>query len=152
MSRSDALLRLHERLAARCVELRKKLSLEDSRDEASETSRINVGDLCDVANEGAVNELNSQLASIENRELYLIQRAIVMIRDGRYGTCEGCDGPIPVARLKALPYSVMCVECQRSQEELGSGEAEEVDWDKACDYENRLSEQEFTFDDLKFDR
>lgn len=152
MSRSDALLRLHERLAARCGELRKKLSLDDSRDEATDTSRINVGDLGDVANEGAVNELNSQLASIETRELFFIQRAIVMIREGRYGSCEGCDGPIPIARLKALPYSVMCVECQRSHEEIGVAEAQDVDWDKACDYENRLSEQEFTFDDLKFDR
>jgi hypothetical protein len=46
----------------------------------------------------------------------------------------------------------MCVDCQRTQEELGTSEAEEVDWDKACDYENRFSEREITFDDLKFDR
>lgn len=152
MSRSDALLRLHERLVARCDELRKKLSLNDSNSEAKDASRLNVGDLGDVASEGAVNELNSQLASIETRELFFIQRAIVMIREGRYGSCEGCDGPIPIARLKALPYSVMCVECQRSQEELGTEDTEEVDWDKACDYENRFSEREITLDDLKFDR
>jgi DnaK suppressor protein len=151
MSRSDALLRLHERLTARCDELRKKLSLE-SEGEITDESRINVGDLGDVASEGAVNELNSQLASIETRELFFIQRAIVMIREGRYGTCEGCDGPIPIARLQALPYSIMCVACQRSQEELGVEAAAEVDWDKACDYENRFSEHEITFDDLKFDR
>ncbi|MFT4558408.1 MAG: TraR/DksA family transcriptional regulator [Planctomycetales bacterium] len=152
MSRSDALLRLHERLVARCDELRKKLSLGDSNSEAKDASRLNVGDLGDVASEGAVNELNSQLASIETRELFFIQRAIVMIREGRYGSCEGCEGPIPIARLKALPYSVMCVECQRSQEELGTEDPEEVDWDKACDYENRFSEREITLDDLKFDR
>ncbi len=152
MSRSDALLRLHERLVARCDELRKKLSPNDSSSEAKDASRLNVGDLGDVASEGAVNELNSQLASIETRELFFIQRAIVMIREGRYGSCEGCDGPIPIARLKALPYSVMCVECQRSQEELGTEDTEEVDWDKACDYENRFSEREITLDDLKFDR
>ena len=152
MSRSDALLRLHERLVARCDELREKLSLDDSNSEAKDALRQNVGDLGDVATEGAVNELNSQLASIETRELFFIQRAIVMIREGRYGTCEGCDGPIPIARLKALPYSVMCVDCQRSQEELGTDETEEVDWDKACDYENRFSEREITLDDLKFDR
>lgn len=151
MSRSDALLRLHERLVARCDELRKKLSLDSDR-ETSDASRRNVGDLGDAASNGAVNELNSQLASIEARELFFIQRAIVMIREGRYGMCEGCDGSIPIARLKALPYSVMCVECQRSQEELGETESDEVDWDKACDYENRFSEREITLDDLKFDR
>ena len=152
MSRSDALLRLHERLVARCDELRKKLSLDDANTEAKDASRLNVGDLGDVASEGAVNELNSQLASIETRELFFVQRAILKIREGRYGTCEDCDGPIPIARLNALPYSVMCVDCQRTQEELGTSEAEEVDWDKACDYENRFSEREITFDDLKFDR
>jgi DnaK suppressor protein len=151
MSRSDAILRLHERLVARCNELCKKLSL-DSDGENKDVSRRNVGDLGDAASEGAVNELNSQLASIETRELFFIQRAIVMIREGRYGTCEGCDGPIPITRLKALPYSVMCVECQRTQEELGETESDEVDWDKACDYENRFSEREITLDDLKFDR
>ena len=151
MSRSDALLRLHERLVARCNELRKKLSMDSDKD-TSDASRRNVGDLGDAASKGAVNELNSQLASIETRELFFIQRAIVMIREGRYGTCEGCEGPIPIARLKVLPYSVMCVTCQRSQEELGTDEADEVDWDKACDYENRLSEREITLDDLKFDR
>ena len=151
MSRTDALLRLHERLLTRCGELRKKLSL-DSDCESSDSSRLTVGDLGDVASEGAVNELNSQLASIETRELFFIQRAILMIREGRYGTCEGCEGPIPIARLKALPYSVMCVTCQRSEEEHGATESTEVDWDNACDYENRLSEHEITFDDLKFDR
>lgn len=151
MSRSDALLRLHERLLVRCNELRNKLSPADDG-ETTDPSGAIVGDLGDVASEGAVNELNSQLASIETRELFFIQRAIVMIREGRYGTCEGCDGPIPIARLKALPYSVMCVTCQRSQEELGISEAEEIDWDMACDYENRFSEREITLDDLKFDR
>jgi DnaK suppressor protein len=151
MSRSDALLRLHDRLVTRCDELHKKLSLDSDGDSTDSARRI-VGDLGDVASVGAVNELNSQLASIETRELFFVQRAILMIREGRYGTCEDCDGPIPIARLKALPYSVMCVDCQRTQEELGTSEAEEVDWDKACDYENRFSEREITFDDLKFDR
>ncbi len=151
MSRTDALLRLHERLVARCDELRKKLSL-DSDGEVTNSSRDIVGDLGDIANEGAVNELNSQLASIETRELFFIQRAILMIREGIYGTCEGCSGQIPIARLKALPYSVMCVTCQRTEEELGVSGIQEVDWDRACDYENRFSEHEITFDDLKFDR
>lgn len=151
MSRSDALLRLHERLAARRDALRDKLSLNS--DGKRQKKDVEVGDLGDMAHEGATNELNSQLASIETRELYFIQRAIAMIREGRYGTCEGCEGAIPIARLKALPYTVMCVNCQREQEELGNGDGDEVDWGKACDYENRfISEREITIDDLRFDR
>ncbi|MDA1164101.1 MAG: TraR/DksA family transcriptional regulator [Planctomycetota bacterium] len=136
---------------ARCDELREKLSL-DVDFSSVETTRLNVGDLGDVASEGAVNELNSQLASIETRELFYIQRAILMIRDGRYGSCDSCEEAIPIARLKALPYTVMCVACQRSEEVAGTSEALEVNWDMACEYENRFSEHEITIDDLKFDR
>lgn len=150
MSRSDALLRLHERLVVRCNELRKKLSVEGET-RITDAMRRNVGDLGDVAREGAANELNSQLASIESRELYYIQRAIIMIREGRYGSCEECETTIPIARLKALPYSVMCISCQRSQEEFGEDEDEDVDWDKACDYESRFNDREITLDDLKMD-
>lgn len=145
MSRKDALLRLHHRLIARRDSLRGKLSREDSVDQ------VDVGDLGDVANEGATNELNSQLASIETRELSFIERAIQLMRDGRYGLCEECSGAIPVARLQALPYTVMCVDCQREEESYGPVDRDDVDWDKACDYEIRFSEREITIDDLNLD-
>jgi DnaK suppressor protein len=145
MSRKDSLLRLYQRLNARRDTLRDKLSL------GSEPDRVDVGDLGDVAHDSATTELNSQLASIETRELRLVERAIQLLRDGRYGVCEGCTQPIPIARLQALPYTVLCVECQRVEEEVGPADPEDVDWDKACDYEVRFSEREVTIDDLRIE-
>jgi DnaK suppressor protein len=145
MSRKDSLLRLYQRLNARRDTLREKLSL------GNESDRVDVGDLGDVAHDGATTELNSQLASIETRELRQVERAIQLLRDGRYGVCEGCAQPILIARLQALPYTVMCVECQRAEEEDGPVDPEDVDWDKACDYEVRFSEREVTIDDLRFE-
>jgi len=29
----------------------------------------------------------------------------------KYGNCENCGEPIPVARLEALPYSSLCKNC-----------------------------------------
>lgn len=145
MSRKDSLLRLFQRLTARRDGLREKLSLE------TDVDRTDVGDLGDAAHDGATTELNSQLASIETRELRLVERAIRLLRDGRYGNCEGCQLQIPIARLQALPYTVLCVECQRIEEETGSLEAEDVNWDKACDYEVRFSDREVSIDDLRLE-
>lgn len=145
MSRKDSLLRLYQRLTARRDTLREKLSLD------ADVDRPDVGDLGDAAHDGATTELNSQLASIETRELRLVQRAMQLLRDGRYGVCEGCTQPIPIARLQALPYTVMCVECQRLEEEVGSVDPEDVDWDKACDYEVRFSDREVSIDDLRIE-
>lgn len=147
MSRKDSLLRLFQRLTARRDSLRDKLSLEKDPD----VDRTDVGDLGDAAHDGATTELNSQLASIETRELRLIERAIRLLRDRRYGICEGCQSQIPIARLQALPYTVLCVECQRIEEETGSLEKEDVNWDKACDYEVRFSDREVSIDDLRFE-
>ena len=58
MSRKDALLRLHERLIAKRTSLRKKLAEELN---LSVPSGAGCGDVGDAANDGAQNELNSQL-------------------------------------------------------------------------------------------
>ena len=40
-----------------------------------------------------------------------IDRALVKIDDGTYGTCDVCGNDIGVARLDALPAASRCVEC-----------------------------------------
>lgn len=41
-----------------------------------------------------------------------IDRALARINAGNYGVCERCGEPIKRARLKALPYASLCVECK----------------------------------------
>ncbi len=80
------------------------------------------GDVVDAALDAEQNELSSQLAEVEGRELDLIERALKRIESGEYGICEVCGEKIPVGRLKILPYATMCVKCQREAElegELG---------------------------------
>jgi DnaK suppressor protein len=43
------------------------------------------------------------------------ERALAKLDDGTYGTCDGCGEPIAPARLQALPDSVLCMACARSQ-------------------------------------
>jgi len=40
-----------------------------------------------------------------------VEHALVMIKKKKYGICENCGEPIPVARLEALPYSTICKNC-----------------------------------------
>ena len=40
-----------------------------------------------------------------------IDRALAKLDDGTYGLCDECGAEIPVARLQALPESVLCVAC-----------------------------------------
>jgi DnaK suppressor protein len=146
MARKDALLRIYKRLAARREVLQTLLSTGAS------TDQVDVGDLGDVASESERKEMRSHLASIESRELQSVERAMEMIRDGEYGMCEACTKPIPVARLNALPFSVRCVDCQRGDDEIVRERGGEMNWEQACDYECRFSEQEFTLKDFDVER
>lgn len=112
MARRDALLRLHKTLLARGAALRKTLAgeLADLRLKTAS------GDTADAAFDAGSEEIASQLAQLEARELSQIERALARIKQGTYGLCEVCQSKIPVARLNALPYSTTCVDCQREME------------------------------------
>jgi len=74
------------------------------------------GDVIDAAMETAQDEISSQLVEVESRELAQIEDALNRLREGLYGDCEGCDKPIPLARLQAVPYATSCIDCARKQE------------------------------------
>jgi DnaK suppressor protein len=40
-----------------------------------------------------------------------VDAAIERLRDGRYGTCERCGGPIAPGRLEARPVARTCITC-----------------------------------------
>ena len=58
-------------------------------------------------------ELEKELTLDENTKHLLnqIDHALVLIKKKKYGNCENCHNPIPVARLEALPYSTNCKDC-----------------------------------------
>jgi DnaK suppressor protein len=76
-----------------------------------------VGDSIDAAVASELEEMNTQLLTVESRELAAIETAIERLREGRYGVCEECLKPISATRLKALPHATLCVKCQRSLEQ-----------------------------------
>lgn len=143
MARKDALLRLHERLMAQRDQLQLKLSLP-------ETDNIDAGrgDSGDMAVQDAERELESQLVSLESRELVRIEKAIEAIRNGTYGQCEHCGNRIPVARLQALPHTSCCITCQRRFENRQSHGSIEPDWESAWEFQSRDVDRELNMRDL----
>ena len=115
MARRDALLRLHKSLMGRRNELRRRLGGE-LKDLCRTNTAAPSGDSVDAAFDSGSEEIASQLAELEAKELRQVERAITKIKNGTYGMCESCQAKIPVARLNALPYSTLCVNCKREYE------------------------------------
>src|SRR5271165_6478457 len=151
MARRDALLRLHKSLTSRRDELRRRLGgeLKDLRNFKSSDT----GDSADAAFDSGSEEVSSQLAELEARELSQIERAITRLKQGNFGTCEGCQKKIPVARLNALPFSTTCINCQREMEIYGTlGDGADGSWEKVSDSPALLEEQrEVDISDIEMD-
>lgn len=117
MTRKESLVSLREILIKRRDALRRALAGDLSL--LKELRGQSTGDVIDAALDAAQDELSSQLAEVESRELSHIENALEKMRGGDYGLCEGCSESIPLARLQALPYATMCIKCQREAEKSG---------------------------------
>lgn len=109
-------------------------------------------DSADVAFDSSGEEIASQLAELESRELAQIERAIKRLKSGTYGLCEGCGCKIPVARLNALPYSTLCISCQREMENDSEwlDRRAGTDWEKVSD-SSGIEEREVRLAELEMD-
>lgn len=55
----------------------------------------------------------------ERQELEDILLAIEKLDNKTYGTCDNCEEPIAMARIKYLPSVRYCISCQTKMEEKG---------------------------------
>jgi len=152
MARRDALLRLHKSLLNRRSDIRKKLADElDSLRNVNDSDGI--GDAADVAFEAGSDEMTSHLAELDARELSQIERALARLKQGTYGLCESCSGKIPVGRLNALPYSTLCISCQREMEKYPDWqENRRGTWENVYDAATPLEDQrEMKLSDIEID-
>jgi DnaK suppressor protein len=145
MTRKESILKMRDLLVTRRDALRKALAgdlslLMQLRDQTG-------SDVVDAALDAAQDEISSQLAEVESRELANIERALARIRSGSYGECELCGNKIPLARLNALPYATCCIECQRAAELDGSAGGNANDWSRVL--YTGFSDADVSFSDLE---
>ncbi|ADG67116.1 zinc finger DksA/TraR C4-type [Planctopirus limnophila DSM 3776] len=147
MSRNDAVAKIKKHLLLQREDLRSKIAEEMGLAYSPDDG---INDLGETAALVEQSELHTQLAALETRELMQINRALALIEEGHYGVCQKCSKAIPLARLQAVPFTTVCVECQRRQEDLGDNDedAYSVDWRKAYDHERRSNTAEYSVQDF----
>lgn len=72
--------------------------------------------MADTGTDNFDREFALSLVSSEQEALYEVEEALKRLETGSYGKCEGCEKPIARARLEAVPFARMCVQCQSQAE------------------------------------
>ena len=86
-----------------------------SRAEGSEASAFGMHQ-ADAGSDAYDRDFALSLLSQEQDALYEIDEALKRIDAGTYGVCELSGKPIPHARLEAIPFARLTVECQSQLE------------------------------------
>jgi DnaK suppressor protein len=69
-------------------------------------------DELDIARSLADVETHASLIDRAEERLKDIEAAMARLEAGTYGICEECGEDIPLERIKALPFTLFCVDCQ----------------------------------------
>ena len=89
---------------------------EDSSEFREILENMDPKDLVDIAADDVDRKTLEALSAQEVKRLRSIDAALSRIENNRYGICAKCNKKIPVERLTAIPYALMCIECKTSDE------------------------------------
>jgi len=82
----------------------------------SNVLKFEIGDIYDIASNERDRELSLTFGDRDREKLSEIEDALERLRVNTYGECEDCGEPVAENRLRALPFTRVCVECQSKQE------------------------------------
>ncbi len=116
MLRKNELLEIKEILAEMKHEILKNLEERIKSNDISDQREI--GDIFDDADLEQSREFNLLLSTREQQKLEQIESALSRMENGEYGYCEDCGENIPVGRLKAMPFAILCVKCKSERESI----------------------------------
>jgi DnaK suppressor protein len=91
-------------------------SVRSEVQEGREQTKDEGMDTYDLASDARDREINVILTDRDREKLVAIDDALTRIADGSYGVCDGCESDIAEARLEALPFTRLCVNCQAERE------------------------------------
>jgi RNA polymerase-binding protein DksA len=83
----------------------------DESDRANELSAYE-DHPADLASETFEREKDLAIGESVAGMLNKVNTALEKMERETYGTCDACGGPIKKARLKALPFATLCLDCQ----------------------------------------
>ena len=62
-------------------------------------------------------ELATRNLERESKLLRSVRQALSRIEEGTYGLCLNCEEEISAKRLKALPWTSLCIQCQQQADD-----------------------------------
>lgn len=107
------LLQERERLTREIAELDADLSesLEDSSEESPYDQHM-----AETAAVTLDREIDLSLEDNARSTLAQIDRALVKLESGTYGSCDKCGKRISEGRLLVAPFATLCIDCKRLEE------------------------------------
>jgi len=111
--KSNRIMKEYEEIRNRLIAMLEELNLRLTRitNDVRHSDVPLEKDFSEQATQNENNEVMDYLGNSARTEIEMIKQAINKIDNGRYGICQVCDEPISIERLKALPYSNMCIKC-----------------------------------------
>ncbi len=82
----------------------------------SDDHKKEMGDIYDIASSERERELTLMLGDRERKKIQQVYRALEWLEEEEYGLCEECGEPIGDNRMRALPFTRLCVECKSKLE------------------------------------
>ena len=73
-------------------------------------------DFGDIASEDTDRKMLESMNEKDAKRMQLIESALARLEQGKYGKCIKCTKKIPEDRLRAIPYALMCIDCQSETE------------------------------------
>jgi DnaK suppressor protein len=139
----DQLAKSKETLLEKRNQLARQVeSLAQDVADSTEATENSKSPISSAENASDTYEQDFAFMSMESEEdlLRKVDRALVRVREGSYGTCEECEKDINPERLEALPWATMCIKCQELEERglRRKRDEDDVDFDIADDNEEAL--------------
>jgi DnaK suppressor protein len=102
-----ALFEIKNRLMAE-IDAETKAEREGNKDDGMDTYEL--------ASEERAREISFILSDRERIKSQAIDDSLARLADGSYGVCYSCGLEIAAERLRALPFTRLCRDCQQDQE------------------------------------
>lgn len=111
----ELLLKLREEINGQLSHITENTLKKSQRDAAGDLSGYSFH-MADMASDDYERDFSLGRATEEQKMLFSIDEALRRIGEGTYGSCLQCSKPISKKRLKALPFTELCIECQKTKE------------------------------------
>jgi DnaK suppressor protein len=90
--------------------------LASVREERATADHVGGHDDGEVSEADVQEDIELAVLQMQRETVERIDAALTRLEQGLYGCCTECGDDIPIARLRALPFAVRCVDCEEARE------------------------------------